>query len=163
MCTGRLLRFIREYFVSSTNSKLATLSLPWLDPIKTFRRQLYVQESPASATMTQFRYNVAPIGNKYPRVGRFSTQHVCPLCPCQIRNSGSHLALFCPAIEKVRKERTSISSFRNSCIFKGFSEDYTFNLFINGKDWNENPVSSEDYLERGRELEVLTASWLDMW
>ena len=75
----------------------------------------------------------------------------------------AHLALFCLAIERIRKEQTAITSFRNTCIFKGFSEDYTFQLYINGLDWNENPVVAELYLDRGRELAILLEYWLSQW
>ena len=117
----------------------------------------------ASSTLTQFRYNVAPIGNKYPRVGKVSTQYYCPLCPCPVLNTVAHLALFCPYIELVRREQTSLSSFRNICTFKGFSEAYMFQLIINGMDWNENPVVSGDFLRTGHELKLLMDCWLNKW
>ena len=63
MCARRILRFTSDYFVRLTNSSLAALSLPWLLPVKKLSRQIYIQESAASSTLTQFRYNVAPIGN----------------------------------------------------------------------------------------------------
>ena len=159
----RLTRFCKEYFVSTTNQALSSLALPWLKPISLYRRQLYVKESPHSVILSQFRYNVANIGNKYPRVGRMTVQKDCPLCPQTERNTVAHLALFCSSIERVRKEQTSVTSFRNTCIFKGFSESYIFKLFINGFDWNENPVKAKDYLDRGRELDLLLNSWLCQW
>ena len=103
------------------------------------------------------------MGNKYPRVGRQHTQRDCPLCPCSISNTVSHLAMFCTSVERVRKEQTSISSFRNLCLFKGFSEELTFDLFINGQDCNQKPVKADDYLERGNELGLLLDSWLAKW
>ena len=163
LTTGRLLQVTRDYFVGVTNATLSSLALPWITPIKRLKRQGYVQESVASATLSQFRYDVAPIGKKYPRVGRLSTQHDCPLCPCATRNSVSHLALFCPSIEKIRKEQTSIASFRNICLFKGFSEDHTFQLLMNGLDWNENPVEPKDFLMIGKELKLLMDLWLARW
>ena len=163
MLASRLLKLTMEYFVASSNLTLASLSLPWLSPMKLFRRQRYVRESPHSVTLAQFRYNVANMGNKYPRVGRHSVQRDCPLCPQRERNSVAHLALFCLAIERIRKEQTAITSFRNTCIFKGFSEDYTFQLYINGLDWNENPVVAELYLDRGHELAILLEYLLSQW
>ena len=163
MLTSRLMCFLKDYFLSNTNQELASLSMPWLRPIKFYRRQLYVKESPYSVTLAQFRFNVANMGNKYPRVGRQSVQRDCPLCPQSVRNTVSHLALFCSSVERVRKEQTSISSFRNTCLFKGFSESFTFQLFINGYDWNVNPVGAKDFLDRGRELELLLDSWLCQW
>ena len=163
MCSMKLLRFISDHFVRTTNSSLSALSLPWLVPVKKILRQPYVQESTASSTLTQFRYNIAPIGNRYPRVGKVTTQRDCPLCPCQTRNTVAHLAMFCYSIEKIRKEQTSISSFRNICLLNGYSEGYTFQLFVNGYDRNGNPVEANEFLDRGRELKVLLDSWLDRW
>ena len=163
MQSSRLLRFMKEFFVVSTNQALASLSMPWLNPVKLYRRQIYVRESPHSVTLSQFRFNVTNIGNKYPRVGKLSVQRDCPLCPQSVKNTVAHLALFCSSIERVRKEQTSVTSFRNTCIFKGFSDSYTFQLFINGMDWNENPVKAQDYLDRGRELGLLLDSWLCQW
>ena len=45
----------------------------------------------------------------------------------------------------------------------GFSEDLTFGLFINGYDWNLNPVGASEYLERGSELKLLLDAWLSKW
>ena len=163
MSPARLLRFTMGFFVSATNDRLASLSLPWLKPIKRFKRQVYVKEDEASATLSQFRYDVANMGSKYPRVGRFHTQRDCPLCPHCVRNTVAHLAMFCPSLERIRKEQTEISAFRNLCIFKGFSESLAFELYITGQDWNLNPVSASDYLDRGRELKLLLDSWLAKW
>ena len=74
-----------------------------------------------------------------------------------------HLAMFCSSIEKIRKEQTEISQFRNTCLLKGFSEEHTFKLLVNGYDWNETPVEANEFLDRGRELKVLLDSWLDKW
>ena len=90
-------------------------------------------------------------------------QRDCPLCPRTVANSVSHLALFCPNVERIRKDETGIASFRNTCMLKGFSEDKVFHLFINGFDWNENPVNAADFLDRGRELAHLLDKWLDKW
>ena len=159
----RLLRCTTNYFISLTNQALASLSLTWLCPIKSFKRGAYVRESEASSILAQFRYNVAPIGNKYPRVGSLSVHRSCPLCPRSMVNSVAHVALFCPYVEKNRKDQTSLASFRNSCTFKGFSEEYTFRLFINGYDWNENKVTANDFLERGKDLSLILNAWLEKW
>jgi hypothetical protein len=88
MSRTRLLSFTKDFFTCSTNFALSALSLPWLRPIKCFKRQLYAKEGDASSTLAKFRYNVANMGNKYPRLGRQSTHSYCPLCPCFV------LALF---------------------------------------------------------------------
>ena len=163
MKTTKLLQFTNNFFVSKTNSILDSLSLPWIPPIKSFKRKLYVQESSSSTTLAQFRYNMPPIGHKYPRFGKMSVERLCPLCPYRVLNSVSHLALFCPFVERTRTVQTSLSAFRNICISKGFTEEKTYHLLVNGFDWNENPVQASDFLERGRELSHIMDSWLDKW
>ena len=103
------------------------------------------------------------IGNKYPRIGRDTTQRDCPLCPSGFRNTVSHLAFFCPSMEKFRKEETSLGSFRNLCSAKGFSNDHIYDLFVNGDDWNENPVLVGVFLERGVDLKQLLDKFLSRW
>ena len=112
MLTSNLLKFTKHFFVSATNTALASLSLPWISPIKTFRRNVYVQESECSSTLAQFRYNLPPIGHKYARVGRVSVHQYCPICPGATPNNSPHVALFCPYVEDVRQDQTSISLFK---------------------------------------------------
>ena len=45
----------------------------------------------------------------------------------------------------------------------GFSEDYTFQLYVNGQDWNENIVNPEDFINRGNELQLVLDAWLSQW
>ena len=71
--------------------------------------------------------------------------------------------MFCSSVEDYRKKCTGISAFRNMCILKGFSEEHTFSLYINGMDWNELYVDREQYLERGTELKSLLDYWLSNW
>ena len=163
MTTSTLLGFMDKFFLNLTNTKLSGLSLPWLSPIKKFGRLEYTREGMASATLASFRYDMANIGKKYPRIGRVCVAQQCPLCRDNTRNTVQHLTMYCPFIENIRKEQTSITSFRNTCLFKGFSEEYTFALYINGKDWNENPVPLQDFLERGVELKQLLDVWLSKW
>ena len=161
--TNTLLKKIEKIFISSTNSTLSSLSLPWIMPITCYKRVTYVRESSYSTTLSEFRYNMPPIGHKYPRVGRLSVRRLCPLCPTSKPNTASHLAFFCPYIERVRKEETSLSFFRNICSTKGFTEDRIFQLFVSGLDWNENPVQADEFLDRGRELKHVMDAWLDKW
>ena len=163
LSTSRLLSSTKDHFIRQVNKSLASHSLPWILPISSLSRKIYVQESAYSSTLSKFRYNVAPIGNKYPRVGGDNVRRYCPVCPDNSANTPAHLSLFCPSVERIRKEQTSISLFRNFCISKGFTEDETFQLFINGSDWNKNPVEVGDYLQRGKDLTLLMESWLSLW
>ena len=134
MRENKLVSCINEYFVRNTNFCLASHNLPWLTPIKAFKMQSYVSEGKASACLAKFRFDVAGIGNKYPRNGHVSTCKYCPLCPLRVDNSVQHVAFFCPSVENVRKNDTELRFFRNICQIKGFSEDYTFSLYVNGKN-----------------------------
>ena len=64
MLTSNILMITNSFFVSATNAALASLSLSWIPPIKSFQRNLYVKESEGSSTLAQFRYNLPPIGHK---------------------------------------------------------------------------------------------------
>ena len=163
MKQARLVGYLSEFFVCSANTALASYSLPWIKPLKKLKRQEYVREASASTTISEFRYNMANIGYKYPRIGRVGVHQYCPLCPDNVKNSGAHMALYCPSIENLRTEHTSVSLFRNICLAKGFSKDFTFELYINGLDWNKNPVERAEYLQRGDELAVLLDAWLKKW
>ena len=163
MKTSKLVSCIDSHFVSVSNDALGSMSLPWLKPMKYLKRQVYVQEGAASSSLAQFRYDVANMGRKYPRLGRTFTRKYCPLCSSNKENTVPHLVMFCSSVEAFRKKCTGISSFRNSCIIKGFSEEYTFSLYINGRDWNELCVDADDYLDRGAEMKRLLEHWLSMW
>ena len=163
MKESKLVSMIDKFFIESINQKLAAHSLPWLLPIKRFQRVCYVQESENSTLLAKFRYDMVDNGRKYPRCGRISVHNLCPLCPCSISNSVSHIAMYCPMVESTRKEKTEITFFRNVCLRKGFTEEYTFSLYINGFDWNENIVDSNDYLKRGAELSLVLENWLSKW
>ena len=158
-----LLNFTNEYFIRDTNTKLESLRLPWLLPVDKLCRRLYVQEGVASTTMAKFRYDVAEIGHKFPRLGRAAKMSSCPLCPVQAVNSAMHVAMFCPAIEHIRREQTSISFFRNISISKDFSSCKTYALFVDGQDWNGIHVNYEEYSGRGDELKLLLDAWLLLW
>ena len=160
---GKLERAVSSYFIGKLNADVGSLALPWIRPVKKLRRMRYTREGLASEAIAAFRYDVTCIGNKYPRIGRDTTQRECPLCPSGFRNTVSHLAFFCPSMEKFRKEETSLGSFRNMCSAKGFSNDHIYDLFVNGDDWNENPVLVGVFLERGVDLKQLLDNFLSRW
>ena len=163
MMIPKLLRFTSTFFVSLTNTSLSGLSLPWLGQSERLVRQRYTCEGVASTTLAMFRYDAAGIGNKFPRPGTVTRQTFCPLCASVRRNTVAHLALFCPAIETIRSEQTSISSFRNICFLRGCSEDLIFSLLVNGMDSTKALLDRPDFLKRGLELKLLLDSWLARW
>ena len=157
--TGR----ISDYFLRQLNERLSQLSLPWLRPVKKLKRLAYTREGLSSETIAKFRYDCAGLGNRFPRGNMVFRQTSCPLCPVMVANTVSHLALYCPSMEKLRKEQTVMSFFRTMCLTKGFSEDYIFELLINGSDWNEKPATLKDFLARGADLRLLLDAWLLRW
>ena len=163
MTSPRLLRFTSEYFVRLTNTSLSSLSLPWLEKIGTLSRKAYTCEGVFSATIAMFRYDAAGIGNKYPRHGTATRHSFCPVCASVRRNTVAHVALFCPAIERIRSEQTSFSSFRNVCSLRGCSDDHTFYLLINGLDSTKTLIERAVFLKRGEELKLLLDNWLERW
>ena len=158
-----LLSLIEKQFVKFTNKSLGPLSLPSVLPITKFCRKTYVQEGANSEMIANFRFNMVRIGRKYPRFGKVATNRYCPLCPQNVENTPEHVAFFCPEVENVRKEQTEISFFRNLCMRKGYSEYETYSMYLNGLDWNENPVELKDYLNRGAELDRVLSAWLSKW
>lgn len=158
-----LLTEIGSHFLSHLNGRIADLALPWIRPVKRLKRLQYAREGANSEAISAFRYDSADIGNKYPRLGRVEVQRYCPLCPVATRNTVMHLTFFCHSMELFRRQETTMSSFRNMCVAKGFSEDYVFELFVNGYDWNENPVPIQDFLARGFDLRRLRESFLSRW
>ena len=163
MKESKLVSVVEKFFINSINKKLKDHSLPWLLPLNKLNRRCYVQESKYSTCLAKFRYDMVENGRKYPRCGRLYVNKVCPLCPRSIINSVSHLAMYCPSVERTRKEKTEIAFFRNVCLRKGVTEEETFSLYVNGFDWNGNLVDSADYLKRGEELSFVLNDWLSKW
>ena len=161
--TKDLTDFLDSYFVSKLNLRLTELRLPWVRPVVKLKRLSYTKEGVASETIAKFRFDSAGIGNKFPRIGDNRKHLFCPVCPTMIENTVSHLSLFCPSLETIRSEKTIITFFRNLCSSKGFSDDYIFELLINGDDWNENPVQFSDFMNRGNDLKLLLDTWLTKW
>ena len=163
LCPVKLKKALSVHFIECLNSDIRSLALPWVRPVERLRRMSYAREGSASEAMAAFRYDVTYIGNKFPRVGYAVRQTMCPLCPSGYRNTVSHLAFFCHSMEKFRKARTSLGSFRNMCKAKAFSDEKVFELFVNGMDWNENPIQLSDFLERGADLKLLLDEFLSRW
>ena len=162
-CPIVLTNMLETHFVKVTNTKLSSLSLPWIKPVERFSRLRYTREGLASETIAQCRYDSAGIGNKFPRENHVVKQSFCPLCPTWVKNTVSHVALFCPLVEQLRRERTVMSSFRNMCHAKNITDDQMFELFISGYNWNNEPVTNGDFLSRGTDLRLILDLWLSKW
>ena len=160
---SQLKGLLNSYFINETNDALAAMSLPWLKPISKYRKSRYVKEGERSEFVAGFKFNAVNIGQRFPRLGRAHKQRYCPLCPDMQENSLLHMTFFCPALEDTRKVATGLSSFRNMCKAKDFSDLKVFALFLNGLDWNEIPVEGAVYLERGDDLKTILDTFLSMW
>jgi hypothetical protein len=130
-------------------------------PLKSFSRASYVCESQWSTVITEFKLDVAGLGDKQPRTGHVRMPF-CPICPVNVPNTGLHLLFTCASLTHLRRE-TGISSFVNLSMLKGKTLEETYKLFVNGCDWNENSVSKSDYLERGKCMNDMRDMWLSLW
>ena len=160
---NKLNSVLNTFFINKINCDIQNLSLPGVLPMKSFSRLRYTSECAQSECIAKFRYNIVDIGHRIPRPGTYNRKRFCPLCPVRTANTPSHVAFFCPALEHTRKHLTSISSFRNMCSAKYFSEVKMYQLYLNGKDWNEVPVDLEVYIERGKDLQELLDDFNSQW
>ena len=158
-----LVNIMNKFFMDELQMKKQSSSISWLRLGNKLTRLSYTKEGVASETIAKFKYDRAGIGNKYPRENRAIRQIYCPLCPTMVPNTVSHIALFCPSIERIRSEQTVMSSFRNMCQVKGITDDDMFELFINGDDWSKKSVAFDDMMSRGCDLKLLLDAWLQRW
>ena len=152
-----------QWSLSETNQILSQKSLPYVKQLLYYRRQPYVFEHSQLDTVAQFRLSNAGLGNRFPRfpVEGYRRRTTCPLCSCQSL-SEAHVVFFCPAVERFREE-LDLKFFRNICKKKGFSEEKTFSLYVNGHDWNENLLPDPDFPSRGLAMDLLRGHWLSRW
>ena len=148
-----------DYFLSSINSSAS--SHQWIMPLKKLKRKDYVCESLLSAVITEFKFECAGLGNKQPRLGHVR-KPLCPVCPVNAPNTGLHLLFICGSLSLLRWQ-TEIQFFLNLCLRKGFSLEETYRLFVNGYDWNNNPISKTDYLERAKCMNDMRDLWFTKW
>ena len=154
---------LAQWSLSEINHALSQLSLPYVKCLTVFKKQPYVFEHEHLNTVAQFRLSNAGLGNRFPRFATttYARRTSCPLCTSLLLSEG-HVVFFCPAVENFRRE-LDLCLFRTICQTKGFSEDQTFSLFVNGQDWNEKPVSSTDFASRGLALDTMRGHWLSRW
>ena len=156
---GSWRRLVFDHFLNSSNNALAGLSC--IRPLKRFARLPYVCESDWSTVISEFKLESEGLGNKHPRNGR-PRKPLCPVCPVRLENSGFHLICCCSSLSKLRSE-TGISSFMNVCALKGFSALQAYELFVNGEDSSNKPVTMSAYLERGKSLHDMREYWFSLW
>ena len=148
-----------EHFLAKCNSVVSTHQ--WVRPLKTLARAGYVCENDLSSVITEFKFDNAGLGNKAPRVG-YPRKPFCPLCPVKYPNSEFHLLFTCGSVSQLRQD-TGIMSFINICLLKEISLETAYTLYVNGEDFNENPVTFTSYLERGKCMDDMRQLWLSKW
>ena len=152
-----------QWSLSETNHLIAGHHLPYVGSLTKYSRQPYVFEHPQLATIAQFRLSNAGLGNRYPRFAGlpYVRQKLCPLCVDEVLTE-AHVIFFCPSVERFRKE-FELNFFRTVCRTQGYGKEETFNIFINGHDWNGNPVPDTDFASRGLALDTIRGHWLSLW
>ena len=154
---------LAQWSLSMTNFAISQKTLPYVKQLAAYKRQPYVFEHTQLDTIAQFRLSNAGLGNRFPRfpVEGYGRRKACPLCSCSSLSEG-HVVFFCPAVEHFRDE-LDLKFFRNICEMKGFSEEKTFSLYVNGHDWNENLVADPDFPSRGLAMDLMRGHWLSRW
>jgi hypothetical protein len=152
-----------QWSLSETNHLIAGHHLPYVGSLTKYSRQPYVFEHPQLATIAQFRLSNAGLGNRYPRFAGlpYVRQKLCPLCVDEVLTE-AHVIFFCPSVERFRKE-FELNFFRTVCRTQGYGKEETFNIFINGHDWNGNPVPDTDFASRGLALDTIRGHWPSLW
>ena len=154
---------VAQWSLAAVNTALENLSLPYVGTLTSFKRQLYVFEHPHLDTVAAFRLSNAGLGNRHPRFATadYVRRVSCPLCTSSSLTEG-HVVFFCPSVEQFRRD-LDLSLFRTVCQSKGFSEEKTFSLYVNGHDWKGNPLVGVDFASRGLVMDTIRGHWLSCW
>ena len=148
-----------EYFLSMVNCNIS--SYPWILPLQRLARSSYVCENECSTVITEFKFDCAKLGDKQPRNG-YERKPFCPVCPMNVPNTGIHMLFSCGSLAPLRQE-TGIQSFIVQCQQKGMSMTECYTLFVNGLTPLGNPLSRQDYLERGKCMRDMRELWFSKW
>ena len=160
------IRYLKSHLytwsLSEVNGKLADLSLPYVAPLKCFKRQPYVFEHLHLDTIAQFRLSNAGLGNRSPRWAGFFYDRIkkCPLCTSAV--SEDHIILSCRSVENERKN-LGITFFLNRCQDKGWSQEATFSALVNGLDLDGTVLPRPEIVRIGLTLDTLRGFWLSKW
>ena len=112
------------------------------------------------STIAQFRLSCAGLGNKAPNIAGFRSKN-CILCSKELNEQ--HVAFSCSELERYRRTRTSISTFRNHCrLVSNDSLDKSYNKFVNGQDVHGMVIPRRDHKSRGYMLSMMKNAWLKM-
>ena len=152
-----------QWSLSEVNTKILERSLPYVAQLVRFGRQQYVRSFEHKDTLAQFRLSNAGLGNRFTRFPGVACapRPSCPLCT-SLSLSEAHVAFFCPAVEKFRRE-LGLDYFRRLCWLRNNREVETFSLFVNGLDCNGAAVSFEDNCDCGLALDTIRGHWLAQW
>ena len=145
-----------EWFLGATNRRLSSLSLPCVAPLVSWGRQPYVYENESCSYVAQFRMGCASLGNRAPILEGYRMKR-CFLCNGDLDEL--HIAFVCPALEKLRRECVSLSSFRHMGLWRSFTMGDIFVKFVNGLDWDGSSVERAVYAQRGMMLKTMKLGW----
>jgi hypothetical protein len=137
------------FFLKATNDRIASMDLPAVQLISSFKNRRFLTENPESQEISRFRYAAANIGYKAPLPGHPRLKF-CVLCPSQVPASEFHI-LRCPNMKEVQANM-GVSSFFNICQFYGVSPRDSFTLYVNGCQPNGEPCDETELQSRGRAL-----------
>ena len=158
--TDRVLNLhLESWALEMTNRKLASLQLPCVNPIVRFGRELYVNESSASNSLSQFRMGSTGLGNRAPREG-VPRSRWCGLCGSLL--SDQHVVFECVAMENYRKNNTGLSKFRNVCRLLDKPTSLAYWLLLNGYDSTENKLRKYEFTRRKKWLKMMKKTWLNL-
>ena len=160
--TRYLKSHLYTWSLSEVNSTLADLSLPYVAPMKGFKKQPYVFEHPHLDTIAQFRLSNSGLGNRSPRWAGTQYPRIsqCPLCTSAV--SEDHVILACPSIETERKN-FGITFFRNRCQDKGWTLEASFSSLLNFVDPDGAALPRTEIVRIGLVLDTLRGFWLSKW
>ena len=153
-----LRRHLFQWALFQTNSALHSSHLNHIKPLSSFQKALYVCPSKHLNVIASFKLLNAHLGNKAPLTG-LARMETCPHCPIPTRNNEEHLLFVCPFVQNTRVQ-TGLNTFRTHCAYYGFPTAKMFELFVNGRDVFDQPVTLEEYLERGVTLAEMRSAWI---
>ena len=150
---------VGEYFLEQIN--LSISSFRWIQPLESLNRAGYVCENENSPVIAEFKLDRARLGDKEPRQG-YTRKPFCPACPFNVPNNGIHLLFTCSSISALRAE-CGIQSFITQCTLKGLSLEECYRNFVNGLDSNNNSITKQAYIERGKCMKNMRELWYTKW
>ena len=151
-----------SYFLGKLNQSIVKADLPSFKPVSVIERNVFVNESELSATLTGIKVNYCKkIQTQGPGRNR-----MCPFCPGVVGRVGTpssefHVTWVCRRVEDVRK-LSGITWFKNQLSLDGVSDCDSFYLYVNGLDSSGEKVSYGTLKSRVESLSSVRSAWLKL-